>query len=202
MSINPFAVPFGGSLGASGRPPPFSVPRRPVQVLAIRCRFRDRGDANDDRHRTRERPQTAGSGLRDRLCPGSRDHRRPGADGSPDWHRHGRGRRRHFWRSRPDQLASTHWRGVDDEDRRAGGAAIPEPAAWIVHARCRPGRIPPVSRRRHSYWGRGHDRTNACPQVGSARGLDRGARIRLSPGRPRTLGSELASAPRTSTRSP
>ena len=119
------------------------------------------------------------------------DHRRSGTDGSPRWHRHGRGGRRHFGCRRPNQLASAHWRGADDEDRREGAVAIPERAAWIVRARNRPGRISPVSRRRHPYWGRGHHRKNACAHVGSARGLDRGAR---SPAR--------ASTPETRVRDP
>ena len=120
-----------------------------------------------------------------RLSPGPTDRRRPRPDGRARWNRQGRGRWRRCWCSRPNQLASAHWRGVDDEDRREGGVAIPERAAWIVRARNRPGRISPVSRRRYSYWRRGHDRTNACPHVGSARGFDRGARIRLAPRRPR-----------------
>ena len=156
-----------------------------------RASFRDpvaaseTGRRHDERHRTRERSQAVRAEPHGRLPPGSSDHRRSGTDGSPRWHRHGRGRRRHFGCRRPNQLASAHWRGVDDEDRREGAVAIPERAAWIVRARNRPGRISPVSGRRHPYRGRGHHRKNACSHVGSARGLDCGARIRLAPRRPK-----------------
>ena len=125
------------------------------------------------------------SGPRDRLCPGSMDHRRSRADGSPHWHRHGRGGRRHFGavvRISSPALIGGELTTKTDERGQLRFPSVP-PGSYaleIVLEGFRPYRDADI----RIGAGATIERTPVL-DVGSARGLDRGARIRLSPRRPR-----------------